>query len=228
MPRPCCKRKINHLTAALRFPPEGNPSPSTGEVILSLDELEALRLADLEGLYQEAAARSMGISRQTFGRIVEGARKKSADALLNGKTVRISGGNVRLETEGEKIMKIAVPTLGDQIDQHFGHCEKYAVFTIEGNAITGEESMASPQGCGCKSNIASVLAENGVMLLISGGIGNGAVNVLSNNGIKTVRGASGTARKAVESYLKGELADSGDNCHAHGGAVNGAEHVCSH
>ena len=56
-------------------------------VVLTLDELEALRLADLEGLYQEAAARQMGVSRQTFGRIVTEARKKSAQALVNGAAV---------------------------------------------------------------------------------------------------------------------------------------------
>jgi uncharacterized protein len=64
------------------------------EVSLSVDELEALRLADLEGLYQEEAASRMGISRATFARIVEASRRKVADALVHGRALRIGGGPV--------------------------------------------------------------------------------------------------------------------------------------
>lgn len=120
-------------------------------------------------------------------------------------------------------MKIAVPTIGDQVDQHFGHCEKYSIFTVEENAITAESALASPAGCGCKSNMASKLAQDGVKVLIAGGIGNGAVNVLAENGIKTIKGASGMARDAVEQFLRGELLDRGDICHTHG-----PDHLCQH
>jgi predicted DNA-binding protein (UPF0251 family) len=64
------------------------------EINLTLDELESVRLADLEGLYQEDAAKKMNISRQTFGNIVDSAHKKIADALLNGKALKIEGGVV--------------------------------------------------------------------------------------------------------------------------------------
>jgi uncharacterized protein len=64
------------------------------EVALSVDEFEALRLADLEGLYQDGAARRMGVSRATFGRIVEAARRKVAEALVHGKALKIGGGVV--------------------------------------------------------------------------------------------------------------------------------------
>jgi predicted DNA-binding protein (UPF0251 family) len=63
---------------------------------LTVDELEAVRLADLEGLYQEEAAARMNVSRQTFGRIVEAAHKKIADALVNGKALSIQGGPVEV------------------------------------------------------------------------------------------------------------------------------------
>lgn len=63
-------------------------------VALSVDELEALRLADLEGLYHDGAARRMGVSRATFGRIVETARRKVAEALVGGKALKIGGGAV--------------------------------------------------------------------------------------------------------------------------------------
>ena len=85
--------------------------------------------------------------------------------------------------------------------------------------------MESPAGCGCKSNMASLLAQNGVKILIAGGIGNGAVSVLANNGIKTIKGASGAVRDAVELFLQGELEDRGDVCQSHS---NDPNHVCQH
>jgi predicted DNA-binding protein (UPF0251 family) len=68
---------------------------SLEEVNLTLDELEAVRLADLEGLYQEDAAKKIGISRQTFGNIINSAHKKIADVLLNAKALKIEGGVVK-------------------------------------------------------------------------------------------------------------------------------------
>jgi len=68
---------------------------SLEEVNLTLDELEAVRLADWDGLYQEDAAKKMDISRQTFGNIINSAHKKVADVLLNAKALKIEGGPVR-------------------------------------------------------------------------------------------------------------------------------------
>jgi predicted DNA-binding protein (UPF0251 family) len=66
------------------------------EVVLSFDEFEAIRLADLEALYQDKAAEKMGISRQTFGRIIESARQKVAEALVRGKALKIEGGAIEI------------------------------------------------------------------------------------------------------------------------------------
>ena len=71
------------------FKPRGIPLVELEEVSLSLDELEALRLADYEGRYHEDAAQEMKISRPTFGRIVNDARRKVAEALTQGKALRI-------------------------------------------------------------------------------------------------------------------------------------------
>jgi predicted DNA-binding protein (UPF0251 family) len=79
------------------FRPQGMTTSSLEEVLLSLDEYEAIRLADLEGLYQEQAALMMNISRQTFGRIIESAHRKVADVLVNGKALKIEGGYVSME-----------------------------------------------------------------------------------------------------------------------------------
>ncbi len=94
MPRPCKCRFIGCQPKARCFKPRGVPACELQVVELGLDELEALRLADLEGLYQEAAAERMGISRATFGRLVSEARGKVADALLNGKMLVFAGDRV--------------------------------------------------------------------------------------------------------------------------------------
>jgi predicted DNA-binding protein (UPF0251 family) len=96
MTRPKCCRKIASLPDVRQYQPEGKNASQTEEVILSLDELEAVRLADYEGLYQELSAEKMGISRQTFGRIIETAHKKIADVILHGKVLKIEGGTVSL------------------------------------------------------------------------------------------------------------------------------------
>jgi predicted DNA-binding protein (UPF0251 family) len=66
------------------------------EVVLTVDECEAIRLADLEGLYQEQAAEKMKVSRQTFGRIIESAHRKVAEALVKGKALKIEGGEFEM------------------------------------------------------------------------------------------------------------------------------------
>lgn len=78
------------------FKPAGVPASQMTETVLEIDELEALRLADLEGMYQEFAAEQMNVSRQTFGRIVSSARKKVAQALVQGMSLRIEGGVIEM------------------------------------------------------------------------------------------------------------------------------------
>jgi len=89
MPRKKCKRNIECTPDINFYKPMGIPKCELEIIILNLDEFEALRLADLEGLYQEKAAESMQVSRQTFGRILTEAHKKIADAIVNGKGIEI-------------------------------------------------------------------------------------------------------------------------------------------
>jgi predicted DNA-binding protein (UPF0251 family) len=79
------------------FKPVGIPMIDLDEVVMSLDEFEALRLADLDGLYQESAAEQMNVSRTTFSRIIDAAHRKTADALVHGKALYIKGGPVQVE-----------------------------------------------------------------------------------------------------------------------------------
>jgi predicted DNA-binding protein (UPF0251 family) len=78
------------------FHPAGIPARGLVEIVLTLDEFEAIRLADLEGLYQEQAAERMSVSRPTFGRILAAAHRKVAEALAHGKTLKIEGGTIRV------------------------------------------------------------------------------------------------------------------------------------
>ena len=95
MPRPCRCRRIRCSPDKNYFKPRGIPVGMLEEVNLTLDELEAVRLADWEGLYQEVAAKKMGISRQTFGNIINSAHRKIADVLLNAKALKIEGVSVK-------------------------------------------------------------------------------------------------------------------------------------
>ena len=92
MGRPPLKRRISRLPEATFFKPAGIRARDLEQVGLGVDEVEALRLVDLEGFSQEKAADALGVSRQTVGRILDEARRKVADALVNGKAVLIDGG----------------------------------------------------------------------------------------------------------------------------------------
>ena len=93
MPRPRRFRWVRAQPNSTYFKPRGIPLAVLEEAVLTVEEHEAIRLADLEGLHQEEAAQKMNVSRATFGRIVASARRKIADALLNAKAIRIEGGN---------------------------------------------------------------------------------------------------------------------------------------
>jgi predicted DNA-binding protein (UPF0251 family) len=106
MPRPPKCRRVAFLPEANYFKPAGIPLRLLDEVILSIEEAEAIRLKDLEGMEQEKGAEKMNISRPTFQRVLASARQKIADALLNGKAIRIEGGNFEVAPD------IPLPPLG--------------------------------------------------------------------------------------------------------------------
>lgn len=121
-------------------------------------------------------------------------------------------------------MKIAVPATDEnRVDDHFGHCKFYKIYTLSDKEILSCERLDAPRGCGCKSNISSVLADMGVELMLAGSMGEGAVNVLSKAGIRVIRGCSGDTDALVRNYLDGLLKDSGELCkHHHDSGL----HVC--
>jgi predicted Fe-Mo cluster-binding NifX family protein len=104
---------------------------------------------------------------------------------------------------------------------------KCIIYSInEWNQIINKELLPSPQGCGCKSNIASVFQQTGISVMLSGGIGEGAINVLNSHGISVIKGCTGEVDKLIEKYLNSELIDSGSVCEHH--HHSGEGHSCNH
>lgn len=100
MPRPTKKRAVEFVPEITYFKPAGVPLNQMEEVELAYEELEALRLKDVEGLDQQESSERMEVSRPTFQNILTNAREKVSDALINGKAIRVKGGNHRFVDRG--------------------------------------------------------------------------------------------------------------------------------
>ena len=124
--------------------------------------------------------------------------------------------------------KVAVPVdVDNRLEDHFGHCDHYEIYTVANdNKMVSKETLEPEDGCGCKSNIASILVENGVTVMLAGGIGAGAISMLNKCGIDVVRGCSGTANEIVEQFASGNIIDSGETC-MQNGHEHGEGHECS-
>jgi predicted Fe-Mo cluster-binding NifX family protein len=110
-------------------------------------------------------------------------------------------------------MKIAVASEGKMVTEHFGHCEGFAIFETHNNQIKGREFTPNP---GHRPGFLPVfLHDKGVNVIISGGMGGGAVDIFNEKGIEVITGASGDAEIAVNSYLQGKLKSTGSVCHEH-------------
>lgn len=119
-----------------------------------------------------------------------------------------------LENKEEKeMMRIAIAGEGTNVTEHFGHCSDFLLFDVENGKITKEDSIPNP---GHKAGfLPNFLADRGVNVIISGGMGGGAVEIFNERNVEVVVGASGDARAAAESYLKGDLKTTGSVCHEH-------------
>ncbi len=120
--------------------------------------------------------------------------------------------------------KVAIPSKGEMLDNHFGHCEKFMIISLsEENEITGIEEFKGSETCGCKSDLAADLAKEGVNILLAGGIGQGAINKLKQSGIEVYSGYQGESKKVLDQWLSGNKGNF-TVCPPHG--ADG--HVCSH
>lgn len=110
-------------------------------------------------------------------------------------------------------MKIAVAAEGKFVTEHFGHCEGFIIFETEGTRIMGSQFVPNP---GHRPGFLPVfLHDKGVSVIISGGMGQGAIDIFNEKGVEVIVGASGEAQAAVNSYLQGRLKSTGSVCHEH-------------
>ena len=217
MPRPCKRRRICAEPECRSFGPRD--SRERERVVMMLDEFEAIRLIDLEGLTQEETARQMRVARTTVQAIYSAAREKLADCLVNGKELELRGGDYTLCEGGqpgcpgrrcrreqeESVMKIiAVTYENGQVFQHFGHTEQFKLYEVADGKVTASR-VVDTNGSG-HGALAGFLAAHQVDTLICGGIGGGAQQALTEAGIRFYAGVSGDADRAVAALLAGELA----------------------
>lgn len=224
MPRKVKCRKVCHYPQTLEFLPQNNNAEQE-PIVLTVDEYEAIRLIDRRGMSQEQCAAFMQIARTTVQRIYETARKKLADFVVEGRPLRIEGGDFRLcngsstgcgcvdcfkqklyekyKEKGEDIMRIAVTYENGEIFQHFGHTEEFKVYDVQdGKVVASEVVNTNGQGHGALAGVLTALKAD---VLICGGIGGGAQMALAAAGIKLYGGVSGSADAAVEALLAGNL-----------------------
>ncbi len=110
-------------------------------------------------------------------------------------------------------MKIAVASEGKMITEHFGHCEGFNIYDTENGQIAKSEFVHNP---GHRPGfLPNFLNDKGVKVIISGGMGGGAIDIFNEKGIEVIVGASGSADAAVKRYLDGELKSTGSVCHQH-------------
>jgi predicted DNA-binding protein (UPF0251 family)/predicted Fe-Mo cluster-binding NifX family protein len=210
MPRPFRCRRIERLPVYRSFSPDDITEAES--VQMTVDEFEALRLLDDEGLTQEACAVRMNIARTTVTAIYNSARKKVAEALVRGKRLLITGGCCEYEPveihldimeKGSRSMRIAVTYENGEVFQHFGHSEQFKLFDAEEGNIIGEQIVGT-NGSG-HGALAGFLQAAKVDALICGGIGMGAQMALAEAGIKLYAGVQGSADAAAKALAEGTL-----------------------
>lgn len=227
-------RTIGIVPEYVGFIPDGIPNGDAVE--LAFDELETIRLLDLEKMSQAEAASKMGVARTTVTSIYERARTKVADSLVNGKRLLVEGGNVAFPSndgsefvpkskpkEKESIMRVAVTYDNGSVFQHFGKTESFKLYDIDSGVVTGTQ-VAETQGAG-HSALAGFLKGNGVDVLLCGGIGGGAQRALAEQGIDLYGGLSGSADQLIAELIEGTLQKNDiASCDHHGHG----EGACSH
>ena len=224
MPRPRQCRYVATTPSVTYFKPRGIPMTALEEVCLGVEEHEALRLADLEGLTGSEAACRMRVSRHTFGRTLAAARRTVALALVTGRALRIEGGHYALAEPDQRtadakeniMQKIAIssegPTLDDLVDPRFGRAGGFVVVDLPGiyslSPYSMEEIVARDYIIGeAPDAIINIVdaANAGVQVVLSGYVGPKAFDALKAAGIKVCQDVSGTVWEAVERFQKGEF-----------------------
>ena len=232
MPRKQRCRRIGSYPNCFEFSPE--ELAAGAPVVMTLDEFETIRLLDREGLTQEQCAERMGVSRPTVTAIYDSARKKVAEALVDGKRLLLRGGSYQLHGQsapnisqkGTNQMRIAVTYENGEIFQHFGHTEQFKLYDAEDGKIVREQ-IVDTNGSG-HGALAGFLKAAQADALICGGIGMGARNALAEAGIQLYGGVTGSADAAAQALAQGNLQFDPDAKCDHHGHHHGEDHDCGH
>lgn len=217
MSRPTITRIVDIPLRTVYFKPCGKLPDDTECVTIKFEELEALRLADLEGITQSEACVNMGISRHTFGRILATARRKVARSLVESLPIVVTGGtNARRLSSAEllreyPVMKIAIsaegPTLQDVVDPRFGRAAGFVIYDTETKAfeyIDNGAAQAAAQGAGLMA--VETVVEAGVKVVLSGYIGPKALEALQAVGLGTVQDMDNrTVGDVIDEFEAGRL-----------------------
>lgn len=213
------KRYARRLDSGRFYKPLGISRNDLEIVFIKLDEFEALRLVDYEGLSQIEAGLEMQISRATVQRLLLSGRKKFIDVLLGNKALQIKNEitNIKLKGENnmnieEKLVKqIAFPTSDKvTVDEHFGHCREFVIYTVEENEVKEVKYVNPPEHT--PGSFPKFLGEQGVDVIITGGMGAMAVNLFKQQNIDVVLGAKGRIDVNLNEYLGGFLTSQGSVC----------------
>ena len=226
MPRPKQSRHISAEPQVTYFKPQGVPMIYLKEVRLSVEGLEALRLADLEGLTAVQAAQHMHISRHTFGRVLQEARRAVAQALVQGRALCIEGGvydylpkkqpglparatDRKAEYEENTMTRLAIssegPTLADPVDPRFGRAGGFVLVDLPDMSVSYlDNGLAQTRAQGAGIETAEKMSEAGVNVVLSGYVGPKAFEALQAADIKVCQDLDGfTVGEAVQRFKDG-------------------------
>ncbi|SFK33032.1 Predicted Fe-Mo cluster-binding protein, NifX family [Desulfomicrobium apsheronum] len=114
-------------------------------------------------------------------------------------------------------MKVAIPTIGTRVDEHFGHARTFTILTLDDSGrIVENETFLPPSGCGCKSTVGVTMQAKGVAVMLVGNIGQGAINKMAEHGIKVIRGCEGEILDVLKSWTDGDIEDKNILCNHEG------------
>ncbi len=228
MSRPQKCRRICAEPRFTEFAPKGDENARS--IVLSIDEYEVFRLVDYENKTHEECAKQMDISRTTVTEIYDSARKKIANFLVNGLSLKIQGGNYRIcdgsaaccglrckgdESEAsnaavpEKVdkpegaVRIAIVCEDGEVFPHFGQSESFILYDVKDGVLL-QQNVVKLSGAQ-RGALPDILKRFLVDKLICGGIGPGALNALDTHGIEVFTGVSGSTEQAFNNWLKGCL-----------------------
>ncbi len=218
------RRYARKLDKQKIYMPKGMSQNTEALNEVSLDEFEALRICDYEGLSQIEAAEEMEVSRATIQRLLLSGRKKIIESILNNQgfhilnetdNIKLKGEN-KISMEEKKVLHIAFPTSDRvHVDEHFGHAKEFAIYQLEDHKVTGINYVTPPPHE--PGVLPRFLGSLNVDIIVTGGMGAMAINLFKSQNIDVILGARGPLEYNVNEYINGFLESTGSACSHHHG-----------